>query len=112
MLAARTERLRLCPPLCCTCTTQSICWTRVLPVDVPRKTYGGVNVPEADLEAARKAMQRAAELEGISYASLAEFVRDALRRRVEAINEAWRAAQNGRKEPGLPQPKRHRRKGA
>ena len=55
-----------------------------------RKAYGGVNIPQADLEAARKAMHRAIDLEGISYASLAEFVRDALRRRVEAINGAWR----------------------
>jgi len=41
-------------------------------------------------------MERATDTEGISYASLAEFVRDALRRRVEAINEAWRQARVSR----------------
>jgi len=62
---------------------------------MPRKTYRGVNFPETDVEAAERAMQRVAELEGISYASVAEFVRDALRRRVEAINDAWRRLRMG-----------------
>lgn len=57
------------------------------------KRYRGVNFPDYDLEAAEKAMVRAAQLEGISYQSLAEFVRDALRRRVEAINQEWRQSQ-------------------
>jgi len=51
-------------------------------------------------------MERAADLEGISYASLAEFVRDALRRRVEAINEAWRHTHPARDRMGLPEPRK------
>ena len=52
--------------------------------------YRGVNFPEQDLALAERAMERVRDVEGIGYASLAEFVRDALRRRVEAINAAWR----------------------
>lgn len=77
---------------------------------MPRKTYGGVNIPESDLEAARKAMQRAAEIESISYISLAEFVRDALRRRVEAVNASWRQLHSGRDRAGALEPKKVRRK--
>jgi hypothetical protein len=52
---------------------------------VPRKTYRGIQLPSSDVEAAERAMEHVKELEGISYASVAEFVRDALRRRVETI---------------------------
>jgi len=52
--------------------------------------YRGVQFPEQDLALAERAMERVRDIEGIGYASLAEFVRDALRRRVEAINAAWR----------------------
>lgn len=64
------------------------------------KTIGGLT--EGDLEAAEAAMARATELEGISYSSVAEFIRDALRRRVEAINEAWRDAHAARQALGPP----------
>lgn len=55
-------------------------------------------------------MERAAELEGISYSSEAEFVRDALRRRVEAINEAWRDAHAVRDRLGLAEPTKKKRR--
>lgn len=61
---------------------------------VRRQTYRGVNFPEQDLALAERAMERVRDVEGIGYASLAEFVRDALRRRVEAINEAWRSTRH------------------
>jgi len=60
------------------------------------------------VEAAEKAMQRVQELEGIGYASLAEFVRDALRRRVEAVNEAWRRLHGVRDRMGLPEPRKRK----
>ncbi len=81
----------------------------VIPVPfrwVPRKVYRGVQLPKSDVEAAERAMAHAADLEGISYASVAEFVRDALRRRVEAINEAWRDAHAVRERLGLSESRR------
>jgi hypothetical protein len=70
---------------------------------VPRKPYSTVTLPQSDLDAAQRALQRASELEGISYASLAEFVRDALRRRIEEINEAYRDAHAVRDRMDLPE---------
>ncbi len=58
---------------------------------MPRKAWKQISFEEADLEAAERAAERARGLEGIGYDSVTEFIRDALRRRVEAINEAWRA---------------------
>lgn len=54
-----------------------------------------VSLTERDATSAKTAMARVSDLEGISYASVAEFIRDALRRRVEAINEAWRRLRMG-----------------
>ena len=53
-------------------------------------------------------MNRAIDLEGISYASLAEFVRDALRRRVEAINATWRQLGPTRDRTSVPEHARKR----
>jgi len=77
---------------------------RVVCAPVPGRS--SVSLAGKDKEAAEKAMERAADLEGISYASLAEFVRDALRRRVEAINEAWRHTHPARDRMGLPEPRK------
>ena len=62
---------------------------------MPRKAWKQISFEESDLEAAWKAAGRARELEGVGYDSVTEFIRDALRRRVEAINDAWRRLRMG-----------------
>lgn len=73
---------------------------------VARQRFSTVSLTDTDLDAARKAMGRAAELEGMAYQSVAEFIRDALRRRVEAINEAWRDQHAVRDRLGLGEPRK------
>lgn len=75
--------------------------------DMPRKawkTIGGLT--EGDLGSVREGMQLAQDVEGVAYSSEAEFIRDALRRRLASLKEAYRDAHAVRERLGMAEPKR------
>ena len=65
-----------------------------------------VSLKEGTVQAIKEAMEHAEALEGVQFDSIAEFVRDALRKRIQAINEAWRQVHSTRSNLGLPEPRK------
>lgn len=62
---------------------------------VPSETRVGIKIDARTWKALEEAMQRAQQLEGVPYGSVSDFILDALRKRVVAINEAWRREHSG-----------------
>lgn len=57
---------------------------------MPRDPRVGIKIDAETWKALERAMQRAQELDGVPYGSVSDFILDALRERVRAVNEAWR----------------------
>ncbi len=66
---------------------------------MPRKPHSTISLTKEELEALDRAMEMAAQVEGVRYTSRADFARDALRRRIQAINEEWRRPKAPRRPP-------------
>lgn len=57
------------------------------------KLYRSLKMPDDDAKAIEKSIERCEQMGLGTYSGIPEFIRDAVRRRIEEVNAQWRASQ-------------------